>query len=168
MVKDAGRPQVAMLTIQQSVAPDEIAVARELLVEYQAHLGISLGFQDFEAEVRGLPGSYAPPQGCLLLARHDGVPVGCVALHEAGWPRAEMKRLYVRPSARGRGLGRALVSAVLDQAAAIGYTEVVLDTLPTMVEAQRLYEQFGFHDISPYRPNPVDGARFLSRSLVGF
>lgn len=155
-----------MLAITHATTADDVETARALLLEYQARLGISLCFQDFEAEVRGLPGPYAPPCGRLLLAVHDGDAVGCVALRDAGWPRAEMKRLFVRPSARGLGVGRALVSAVVAEAAAIGYTEVVLDTLPVMAEAQQLYEQFGFRDIPPYRDNPVPGARYLSKSLA--
>lgn len=156
-----------MLRIARATTSVEIEIARSLLREYQTLLGVDLCFQGFEAEVRDLPGSYAPPQGRLLLATDDGVPVGCVALHEAGWPRAEMKRLFVRPAARGLGLGRALVSAVLEEAATIGYTEVVLDTLPSMVEAQQLYVCFGFREIPAYRPNPVPGARYLSKSLLG-
>ncbi len=156
-----------MIDISQARTPEEIAAVRALMLEYQALLGVDLCFQGFDAEVRDLPGSYAPPRGRLLLATLDGSAVGCVALHEAGWPRAEMKRLFVRPSGRGLGLGRALVSAVLAQAAAIGYTEVVLDTLPSMAEAQQLYERVGFRDIPPYRPNPVRGTRYLSKSLIG-
>lgn len=76
-----------------------------------------------------------------------------------------MKRLYVPPSARGLGVGRQLVMKILDDARAIGYTEVVLDTLPNMIEAQRLYQQLGFHDIQPYRPNPIAGTRYLGRKL---
>ena len=154
-----------MLHIAQARSSEEIAVVRTLFLEYQSLLGVDLSFQDFEAEVRDLPGSYAPPRGRLLLATHEGEPVGCVALHAAGWPRAEMKRLFVRPEARGLGVGRALVSAVVTEAEAIGYAEIVLDTLPSMAEAQRLYEHFGFRDIPPYRPNPIQGTRYLSKSL---
>jgi len=156
-----------MLTISQAVTTAAIEAVRALMLEYQAGLGVDLCFQGFDAEVRDLPGPYAPPRGRLLLATQDGQAVGCVALREAGWPRAEMKRLYVRPSARGRGLGRALVSDVLSQAAAIGYAEVVLDTLPSMAEAQQLYAHFGFRDIPPYRANPVQGTRYLAKSLLG-
>lgn len=155
-----------MIRVSQATTAEEIDAVRALMLEYQARLGVDLCFQGFEAEVRELPGAYAPPRGRLLLASHEGLPAGCVALHGAGWPRAEMKRLFVRPSARGLGLGRTLVAAVLAEAAAIGYTEVVLDTLPTMTEAQQLYAQFGFRDISAYRPNPIPGTRYLAKSLV--
>lgn len=156
-----------MVRIAQAISADDIATARGLLLEYQTLLGIDLSFQGFEAEVRDLPGAYAPPGGRLLLAIDHGTAVGCVALCAAGGVRAEMKRLFVRPVARGRGIAKALVSALLDEAIAIGYSEIVLDTLPSMVEAQRLYEQFGFRDIPPYRPNPVQGTRYLSKSLLG-
>lgn len=152
---------MALLQITEALTADEVSTVRTLLREYQELLGIDLSFQDFEAEVNGLPGPYTPPGGRLLIATHGGVPVGCVALRAAG----RSQRLYVRPTARGVGVGRALVSRVLSEARAIGYSEVVLDTLPTMIEAQRLYEQFGFHDVLPYRPNPIPGTRFLARSL---
>jgi ribosomal protein S18 acetylase RimI-like enzyme len=156
-----------MLQIAQASTAGEIATVRALFREYQGLLGVDLCFQGFEAEVEGLPGSYAPPGGRLLLATSDGAPVGCAALHGLEPPRSEMKRLFVRPAARGLGVGRALVSRILDEARAIGYSEVVLDTLPSMTEARRLYEQFGFHDIPPYRANPVPGTAYLAKELRG-
>lgn len=155
-----------MLQFRQAVTPDEIETVRQLMTEYQELLGVDLSFQGFQEELRSLPGVYAPPAGRLLLALHDGNAIGCVALRAAGGSRCEMKRLFVRPSARGLGAGKALVMRLLDEARAIGYTEIVLDTLPSMGDAQRLYEQFGFRDIAPYRPNPVAGTRYLSKSLV--
>ncbi|MFN0162627.1 MAG: GNAT family N-acetyltransferase [Burkholderiales bacterium] len=155
-----------MIRVSRATTVAEIETVRALMLEYQARLGVDLCFQGFEAEVRELPGSYAPPRGRLLLAMQEGVAVGCVALHEAGWPCAEMKRLFVRPAARGLGVGRTLVEAVLAEATSIGYVEVVLDTLPSMTEAQQLYTQFGFRDISAYRPNPIPGTRYLAKSLV--
>ena len=156
-----------MLRIAQARSASDITVARDLLLEYQALLRVDLSFQDFEKEVRDLPGDYAPPGGRLLLAVNDDIPVGCVALRGAGSNRSEMKRLFVRPAARGLGIAKSLVSRLLDEARAIGYSEIVLDTLPSMTEAQRLYEHFGFRDIPPYRPNPVQGTRYLSKSLLG-
>jgi ribosomal protein S18 acetylase RimI-like enzyme len=155
-----------MLKVIPARSSDEIGVVRSLMREYQQQLGVDLCFQGFEAELAGLPGSYAPPGGRLLLAMHENTPVGCVALQRITSSRAEMKRLYVPPSARGLGVGRTLVAELLSQAQAIGYSEVVLDTLPTMVEAQRLYHQFGFCDIEPYRPNPIVGTRYLGKSLI--
>jgi ribosomal protein S18 acetylase RimI-like enzyme len=154
------------LRIIPATTPSDIALIRALLVEYQKRLGVDLSFQNFDAEVRSLPGDYAPPAGRLLLALHDATAVGCVALRAAGGARCEMKRLFVRPGTRGLGVGRALVVRVVEEARAAGYAEMVLDTLPTMVDAQRLYERFGFRDIAAYRPNPVDGTRYLGKSLA--
>lgn len=161
----------SMLMLTQARSANEIDLIRSLLRQYQQRLGVDLSFQGFDAELDALPGSYAPPSGRLLLALHEHTsheqrPVGCVALQRITSSRAEMKRLYVPPSARGLGVGRKLVAQVLADAQAIGYAEVVLDTLPNMLEAQRLYEQFGFRDIEPYRPNPIVGARYLGKSLT--
>ena len=155
-----------MLTINQVEFEDQIDIVRNLLMEYQTRLGIDLCFQGFDGELKGLPGDYAPPGGRLLLASSNGLPVGCVALRAFESSRCEMKRLFVRPASRGLGVGRALVARVMDEARAIGYAEMVLDTLPTMAEAQALYHAFGFRDISPYRANPIPGTRYLGRSLV--
>lgn len=162
MSKHCTSPMPQLTHVQSA---DEIEIVRGLLEEYQQALGVDLCFQGFDAELKGLPGSYAPPSGRLLLALHEGTPIGCAALQRIDASRGEMKRLYVRPRARGLSLGRILVTKILDEAKAIGYSEVVLDTLPSMVEAQRLYEQFGFHEIEPYRPNPIAGTRYLGRKL---
>ena len=154
---------MSQLVHAQSI--DDIDIVRTLLSEYQQGLGVDLCFQGFAAELRGLPGAYAPPSGRLLLAFHAGAPVGCVALQRVDAWRGEMKRLYVRSSARGAGVGRMLVARVLAEAKSIGYGEVVLDTLPTMIDAQRLYERFGFREIEPYRPNPIVGTRYLAKTL---
>ena len=154
-----------MPQLTQARSADEIEIVRTLLREYQQRLGVDLCFQGFETELAELPGPYAPPSGRLLLASHEGTPIGCVALQGINATRGEMKRLYVRPSARGLGIGRTLVTRILAEAKAIGYSEVVLDTLPAMSEARQLYEQFGFRDIEPYRPNPIAGTRYLGKEL---
>jgi ribosomal protein S18 acetylase RimI-like enzyme len=129
-----------------------------LLREYEAGLGVSLCFQDFEAEIARLPGDYAPPTGNMLLARDasDGALVGCVALRPvAGAPDlCEMKRLYVRPVARSHGLGRQLASAALAEARRLGYRRICLDTLPAMQEAQTLYRSLGFRQIGVSASEP--------------
>lgn len=153
--------------IIQASTPEEIGSVRALLCQYQVQLGVDLCFQGFEEEVRNLPGEYAPPKGRLFLAMDGGTPVGCIALRDAGGRRVEMKRLFVRPAARYAGVGSALVSRIIEEAGVIGYREIVLDTLPVMTEAQRLYEGFGFRDIAPYCPNPVPGARYLGLGLTG-
>lgn len=138
-------------------AADRAAIVA-LLREYEAGLGVSLCFQDFEAEIARLPGDYAPPKGNMLLARDagDGTLVGCVALRPvAGAPGpCEMKRLYVRPVARGSGLGRQLASAALAEARSLGYRRICLDTLPAMREAQTLYRSLGFRQVGVSASEP--------------
>jgi ribosomal protein S18 acetylase RimI-like enzyme len=143
----------------------EIEAARGLFVEYADALGVDLCFQDFDRELAGLPGAYGPPEGRLLLARDAGSPIACVALRKIGDGICEMKRLYVRPSHRGLGLGRALAEAAVREARELGYRAMRLDTLPSMAEAASLYLSLGFRDIEPYYENPVPGARFLELEL---
>ena len=156
---------LAAMRIVQATTPEEISTVRVLMREYQQALGVDLCFQNFEAELAHLPGSYAPPTGRLLLATDGQIATGCVALQAITSSRCEMKRLYVRPSARGTGLGRSLVTRLLEEAVAIGYREIVLDTLPSMTEAQQLYERFGFAETTAYRANPIEGTRYLAKEL---
>jgi ribosomal protein S18 acetylase RimI-like enzyme len=154
------------LHIRPAVIPDELPVVRELFREYADGLGVDLCFQGFEAELAGLPGAYAPPSGRLMLAVCGGSVLGCVALRRLSDDSGEMKRLYLRPSARGRGIGWGLVSALIVEAEAIGYHRILLDTLPTMTAAIRLYESVGFRPVEPYCNNPVPGARYLGLDLA--
>ena len=142
-----------------------IAACRELFREYQRSLGIDLGYQDFEHELATLPGKYAPPRGRLLLARAGGDLLGCGALRPLDDGECEMKRLYVRPAARGTGLGRALAARLVAIAREQGYARLRLDTLPAMGPAQRLYEGLGFRDTPAYYDTPVAGTRFMALDL---
>jgi ribosomal protein S18 acetylase RimI-like enzyme len=154
-----------MTKIERCTGPASIAAARELFREYQAELGVDLGFQDFESEVDGLPGDYAPPGGRLLLAEYDDLIAGCIALRPLGGGDCEMKRLFVRPQFRKTGLGKLLVDQIITEARAVGYQRMYLDTLPSMQSAQRLYESIGFRDVPAYRHNPIEGTRFLCLDL---
>ena len=156
---------MSVARIRGAAGEADFAIARELFLEYAASLGIDLEFQDFGHEVASLPGAYAPPEGCLLLAEIEGAPCGCVALRRLSAGVCEMKRLYVRPAARGGGVGRALALAVIGEARQRGYSSMRLDTLPSMTGAMRLYRDLGFREIEPYRHNPVEGARFFELDL---
>jgi len=153
------------IRITRAVAPDDVAAARELFLEYASALGVDLRFQGFEAEVAGLPGCYAPPEGRLLLARADGELAGCAALRPLQPTVAEMKRLYVRPEFRGAAVGRSLADAIIADARSIGYRSIRLDTLPSMGAARRLYQSLRFREIEPYTANPIPGTAFLDLDL---
>jgi GNAT superfamily N-acetyltransferase len=150
----------------QAESPAQIAQARELFLEYAQSLGVNLCFQNFEEELAGLPGYYAPPDGRLLLAEYGGKLAGCVALHRWEPSVCEMKRLYLRPSFRGKGLGRVLTEAIIAEARIIGYQYMRLDTIePIMKDAVEMYRKLGFREIAPYRPNPIEGAMYMELQL---
>jgi ribosomal protein S18 acetylase RimI-like enzyme len=151
--------------IRPAAGAEDVALARELILEYGLATHIDLEFQGFEAELLALPGDYAPPAGRLLLAFADGRPAGCAALRAFAPGVAEMKRLYVRPAFRGLGLGERLARAIIAEAAGAGYARLRLDTLPDMASAIALYRRLGFAPIAPYRLNPVPGAMFFEREL---
>jgi len=154
-------------SLGEALDSESVAACRELFLEYEKGLGVSLCFQGFQKELDTLPGAYARPHGRLLLARVVGVPAGCGALRPLGEGDAEMKRLYVRSDYRGMGLGRMIAECIIDDARAIGYRTLKLDTLPAMEEAQALYQSLGFSECAKYNDNPVGGVRFLAMNLAG-
>jgi ribosomal protein S18 acetylase RimI-like enzyme len=155
-----------MLKLVQAESEEQIGRARELFLEYAAATGIDLCFQNFDAELAALPGDYAPPDGRLILAV-DGTQevAGCVALRKIDEETCEMKRLYVRPASRGTGAGKSLALKIIEEARALGYARMRLDTLPSMQRAIRLYRALGFQPIEPYRYNPEEGAIFMELAL---
>ena len=156
-----------MLELIQAETPGDIQQARELFQEYEAGLGIILCFQNFAEELANLPGDYAPPRGCLLLASEFDQVMGCVALRPLGPTICEMKRLFVRPQYRDRRTGRILVEAIIEEARKIGYAHMRLDTITDRMErAVALYRSIGFVEIAPYRKNPVDSATFMELDLL--
>ena len=144
-------------------APDDLDTVRGLFREYEASLPFDLSFQNFEQELAGLPGRYAPPSGRLLLARCDDAFVGCVALRQIGESLCEMKRLFVQPAFQGKGIGKALAEAIIEEGRRIGYKRMRLDTV--LEPAKSLYRSLGFREIPPYQPVPVEGVVFMELGL---
>jgi len=139
--------------------------ARQFVEEYAASLGVDLSFQNFDHEVDHLSTEYAAPTGVFFLAEENGIYVGCIGLRRFANGVGEIKRLYVGPNGRGHGVGRSLVEGVLAAGKQLGYAKLVLDTLPSMKEAQKLYASFGFTPTAPYRFNPVPGSAYLEKLL---
>ncbi|HKA24742.1 MAG TPA: GNAT family N-acetyltransferase [Candidatus Eisenbacteria bacterium] len=157
------------LHIGRALGREEIETVRQLFREYADSLDVDLCFQNFDEELANLPGDYGESvRGRLLLAEVDGKAAGCVGLRALeGGEVCEMKRLYIRPACRGRGVARALVLTLVEEARRLEYRRMRLDTLPSMQQARALYERLGFVPIAPYRPNPVPGATFWELDLTG-
>lgn len=154
------------VTIVLAETAADLDDVRRLFQAYAASLDFSLCFQGFDEELAGLPGKYAPGhKGALLLARRDGVAIGVVGLRDLGDGICEMKRLYIDPAGRGLNAGRRLVDAVLARARGYGYSALRLDTFPSMVAANRIYDSLGFRDIPPYYDNPLPGPRYRELTL---
>jgi putative acetyltransferase len=159
-----------MLRLKQATTRQEIEAARELFKEYGASLGFSLCFQSFDQELAALPGDYAPPNGRLILAGwvegDQEKLAGCIAVHGLEDGVCEMKRLYVRPEFRGKGIGQALAGAVVEEAREIGYRRMRLDSIPSvMAAAVAMYRSMGFREIPAYRVNPIAGAIYMELEL---
>jgi len=159
-------PLVKGFSVAQIESQAQIDQARELFLEYAQSLGFSLCFQNFDEELAGLPGDYAPPQGRLLLGEYDSQVAGCVALHRLEAGICEMKRLYLRPQFRGKGLGRVLADRIIAEGRQIGYERMRLDTVePVMKDAVEMYRRLGFKEIAAYCANPIAGALYMELQL---
>jgi len=169
-VAGAAPARPTRIELRRAASPAELASAVEIFREYAASLDVDLCFQNFEAELAGLPGEYAAPEGGLWLSYVDGALAGCGALRrlaDVDYANAcEMKRLFVRPGFRRFGLGRLLAQALLDEARRCGYSHLLLDTLDDMEAARELYASLGFVEIPPYYFNPIAGAHYLKADLA--
>jgi putative acetyltransferase len=154
---------IELIAVLDGPLLDEV---RRLFQEYADSLGVDLSFQDFARELATLPGEYVPPGGTLVLALLDRTAAGCVGVRRTDANRCEMKRLFVRPQFQRTGCGRRLAERAIEWAGAAGYGQMLLDTLPTMTAAQRMYERLGFSDVPAYRFNPIAGTRFMARTLM--
>jgi len=151
--------------IFEAETTEHFSSVREMFEEYARSLNFDLGFQDFASELTNLPGAYAAPNGCILLAAHEEQIVGCVALRRLDETVCEMKRLYVKSELQGLGIGRNLAHAIILKARVLGYKRMRLDTLSSMHAAKKLYTSLGFRSIEPYRYNPLPNARFFELTL---
>ena len=150
----------------QVQSESQIEQVRQLFLEYARSLGFSLCFQNFDQELANLPGDYSPPHGKLFLAEFEGELAGCVALHKLENEICEMKRLYLRPQFRGKGLGRALATRIIAEARDIGYSRLRLDTVESaMQDAVAMYLKLGFRKIDPYCENPMPSALYMELML---
>lgn len=155
-----------MLRFVEAETPAEIMEARRLFEEYAAWLAIDLCFQNFEKELKELPGAYGGPRGRLILAIDDEEVAGSIALRDLGGGVCEMKRLFVRDKFKGRGIGQALAEKIIAEARALNYKSMRLDTLPAkMGKAVALYRSLGFEEIEPYYPNPTEGTLYMELKL---
>ena len=154
-----------MVKFVQADSKEYLSQLRELLIEYAGSLGFDLHFQEFKKELAEFPGEYAPPDGRLLLAKEDERIAGCVALRRISEGVCEMKRLYVRPGFRKKGIGKGLATAIIEEACEIGYKHMRLDAVPFMKEPIALYLSLDFKEIESYRYNPIEGAKFMELDL---
>src|SRR5882724_6877921 len=159
------RNQLMTIRITEARWPDDRATVESLFREYVSSLAEDISFQDFAGELAGLPGKYARPGGVVLIAWDGDVPAGAVAYRMFEPGVCEMKRLYVRPSVRGRGLARDLANELIEHARGRGYRTMLLDTLASMQAARALYRDLGFVPVEPYYDNPLPGVMYMALEL---
>jgi GNAT superfamily N-acetyltransferase len=154
------------MSIAAARFPEDRPVVEALFREYQQSLGIDLDFQSFDEEMAALPGKYARPRGDILLAFHGGKPAGCIAWYPLKADICEIKRLYVRPVARGQQLGKYLLEYAIMAVRRQGYRKLRLDSLARLKKARKLYESFAFRPIAPYNVNPFPDVYYLELDLI--
>jgi ribosomal protein S18 acetylase RimI-like enzyme len=153
---------LSMAKLLEAETDADYATARELFVEYADFLGVDLCFQGFSAELTRLPQIYGSPTGCLILACSEAEAIGCVGVRRVSDEACEMKRLFVRSTFRGIGLGKCLAVEAVRRAVRLGYRRVLLDTLESMTRARKLYVSLGFEETEAYYPNPLPGVRYMA------
>lgn len=153
------------MPVEIMLAYHDIEKVRALFGEYTSTLGVDLGFQNYDDELRKLPGDYALPHGRLYIANYDGQLAGCIAFRPFGNDCCEMKRLFVRPTFRGKKIGKALAEKIITDAKGMGYRAMLLDTLASLSSSTALYKTLGFYETEPYRFNPLPSALYLRLDL---
>lgn len=151
--------------IREAKGVGDMAIAADMFREYQVWLDIDLCFQDFEAELADVAGMYAPPRGVIFIATVNGEDVGVGALRPVSDSSCEMKRVYVRESARGFGIGKRIIDLLIARGQSAGYSSMILDTLPKLKTAQAIYKALGFQEIPPYYKNPTPGVVYFEKIL---
>ena len=165
MVNSFSLKNSKMITFKISKSEQDFSEARKLFLEYKDSLNLDLCFQKFHEEISDLSAQYSEPSGCIIICYKKNLPVGCVGIRKFKGDVCEMKRLYLRPEARGKGIGRVLANKITEKAKEFGYKKMQLDTLETMKEAISLYKSIGFKEISPYRFNPLEGVIYMEIEL---
>lgn len=155
-----------MVSIVKAKVEHEYNHAKNLMVEYSESIGIDLSFQNFDEELKNVVKEYGAPDGCLLLAKDGEQFVGCVALRKIDHQICKMKRLYVKPDWKGKGIGKRLATSILKEGKALGYHFMRLDTLSSMKPAVSLYKSLGFYEIDPYYFNPIENTLYMELNLL--
>lgn len=149
--------------------PDEVlslfSEYMDMLLEGDPSFAEYLQIQNYDEELRNLSHKYGLPDGRLYLAYWDGELAGSIALRKIDDERCELKRLYIKPAFRRRGIAKALVLRLIDDAREIGYLHMLLDTLPFLQTAIRMYQNLGFYEIDRYNDSPMDTSIYMKFDL---
>jgi carbonic anhydrase len=161
----SGAMRVPVPVVREAVFPVDTRSLVAVIREYVRWLDMDLSYRGFDAEMDAFEHIYTLPSGMFFVADAGGELAGCAGLLRCTAQTAEIKRLYVRETFRGLSLGETLVTCVIGKAKALGFSMLVLDSVPQTRFAQRIYERLGFVDTAPYYENPVEGTRFLALDL---
>jgi GNAT superfamily N-acetyltransferase len=154
-----------MITYTLVQTPDQFKAAALLFNEYALTLNISLAFQHFDEELLALHEMYRAPSGGIILALDAHQYVGCVAIRKINAQQGELKRMYVKPTHRNKGIGKQLLEAATQLAKDCGYQYLKLDTLNYMHDAIAIYKNAGFYEVKAYYYNPEPTAVYFEKQL---